>query len=159
VSRQFIETLDLRRVMSTLGGNVNLDEFTQLSNAFWQFPIDYNLDRKLDLTDVTSFMSLYSSTNNGDFDSDDIVNAADFTFIRDNKFKFVGGEAIAASAGFGDANMDGRIDTFDFRAIANSFNRENISVQERWSSGDFTLNGRVTIKDFTLAALNFASRD
>jgi hypothetical protein len=51
----------------------------------------------------------------------------------------------------GDANLDGKVDTLDFNALAASFGKTG----QRWSKGDFTYDGVVDTLDFNSLAANF----
>jgi hypothetical protein len=52
---------------------------------------------------------------------------------------------------FGDANLDGTVDTLDFNALAANFGKGG----QRWSKGDFNYDGQVDTLDFNYLASNF----
>jgi hypothetical protein len=60
---------------------------------------------------------------------------------------------IVMYASYGDANLDGTVDTSDFVAMARNFN----SGTGVWSSGDFNYDGVVNAMDFNALASNFGS--
>jgi hypothetical protein len=51
----------------------------------------------------------------------------------------------------GDSNLDGKVDSSDFTAMAQNFN----SSSAVWQSGDFNYDGTVNALDFNLLATNF----
>jgi autotransporter-associated beta strand protein len=53
---------------------------------------------------------------------------------------------------YGDANLDGTVDTVDFNLLAASFSQSN----QIWGQGDFNYDGAVDTVDFNLLAANFA---
>lgn len=90
---------------------------------------------------------------NADLNGDSRVDLADFDFFRQNARSSAANNFIRRSAGPGDADSNGRIDNLDIRALTESFNQYG-----EWRSGDFTMNGRVTIQDFALAAANVLTK-
>src|SRR5262249_13394454 len=52
---------------------------------------------------------------------------------------------------YGDANLDGTVDTVDFNNLASNF-----SLAGNWSQGDFNFDGVVDTVDFNLLASNFS---
>lgn len=52
---------------------------------------------------------------------------------------------------WGDANLDGTVDTLDFNSLAANFGR----IGQRWSKGDFNFDGIVDTLDFNNLAANF----
>jgi len=149
MSRQvMIEALDGRRMFSNVSGTVNLDDFTTLSAFFGVSPFHWR---------GGSVNAGYDNISNLVLNRDNRVVLTDFTFIRDNPDWFADGPSIADSAGFGDANIDGRIDKFDVRQLGANFNK-NVFREESWTRGDFTLNGRVDLRDFAVAAASAATK-
>ena len=53
---------------------------------------------------------------------------------------------------YGDANLDGAVDTIDFNNLAANFSGSSKS----WSQGDFNYDGSVDTVDFNLLASNFS---
>ena len=53
----------------------------------------------------------------------------------------------------GDANRDGRINTFDFNTLASNFNKTGMTL----SKGDFNYDGKVNALDFNALATKFGS--
>jgi dockerin type I repeat protein len=53
---------------------------------------------------------------------------------------------------YGDANLDGTVDTIDFNLLAASFSQTG----KVWFSGDFNYDGSVDTTDFNLLASNFS---
>jgi autotransporter-associated beta strand protein len=56
---------------------------------------------------------------------------------------------------YGDANLDGTVNSTDFAAIASHFNQSS----NTWPDGDFNYDGRVNALDFNALAANFASTE
>src|SRR3954452_6266289 len=52
---------------------------------------------------------------------------------------------------FGDANLDGTVNTTDFNLVASNFGTGG----KRWVNGDFNYDGNVNTPDFNLLASNF----
>jgi len=143
MSRQvMIEALDGRRMMYNWMDGIRLGG-------------DFNYDGIVDLSKFTKLASNFGV--DGDRNADNVVDSADFDYIRTNADKFANGARIANSAGFGDANFDGRVDKYDIRQIGANFN-QNFSISQQWSRGDFTMNGRVELRDFALAVANAAGK-
>jgi len=53
---------------------------------------------------------------------------------------------------YGDANLDGKVDTIDFNLLAANFGQSGKS----WFNGDFDYSGTVNTIDFNLLASNFS---
>src|SRR5206468_3676501 len=53
---------------------------------------------------------------------------------------------------FGDANLDGTVDTTDFNNLASNFSGSG----KVWTQGDFNYDGTVDTTDFNLLASNFS---
>lgn len=54
---------------------------------------------------------------------------------------------------YGDANLDGKVNTADFTALAAAFN----SASGTWQTGDFNYDGVVNLLDFNAVAVNFGA--
>src|SRR5206468_5309405 len=52
---------------------------------------------------------------------------------------------------FGDANLDGKVDTLDFNSLASNFGGSG----KVWSQADFNYDGKVDTLDFNQLASNF----
>ena len=55
---------------------------------------------------------------------------------------------------YGDANVDGNVNTSDFTLLASNFNVASGGV---WAMGDFNYDGKVNALDFNALATNFGS--
>src|SRR5204863_4408706 len=53
---------------------------------------------------------------------------------------------------YGDANLDGTVNTTDFNLLASNFGATNL---KHWFQGDFNYDGAVNTTDFNLLAGNF----
>src|SRR5207247_10459626 len=68
------------------------------------------------------------------------------------------GQSVDATAvlvrytAYGDANLDGSVDTVDFNALAANFSQSG----KRWIHGDFNYDSVVDTTDFNLLASNFS---
>jgi autotransporter-associated beta strand protein len=60
-------------------------------------------------------------------------------------------EVVVGYTYFGDANLDGTVNTVDFTTLASHFN----STSENWELGDFNYDGNVNALDFNAIASNF----
>jgi autotransporter-associated beta strand protein len=60
-------------------------------------------------------------------------------------------EVIVGYTYYGDANLDGAVNTLDFTALAANFN----SISGIWEQGDFNYDGKVNGLDFNAIASNF----
>ena len=60
-------------------------------------------------------------------------------------------ECNGGPAYYGDANLDGVVNSLDLNAVATNFGASS----KIWSDGDFTYNGNVDINDFNVLAGNF----
>jgi len=102
----------------------------------------------------------------GDFNEDHVINAADIDLLQHNKGNAdfdLNGDGTADQAdtdtlirtilgtNYGDANLDGVVDTLDFNRLAANFGQSS----RGWSDGDFTGEGVVDTTDFTQLAANF----
>jgi hypothetical protein len=59
---------------------------------------------------------------------------------------------IVATVSTGDANLDGKIDLFDFNRLASNFGG---TIGKVWSDGDFNYDSQTNLTDFNLLAGNF----
>src|SRR5206468_12596212 len=55
---------------------------------------------------------------------------------------------------FGDANLDGKVDTLDFNSLASNFGGSG----KVWSQADFNYDGKVDTLDFNQLASNFGQQ-
>jgi autotransporter-associated beta strand protein len=55
---------------------------------------------------------------------------------------------------YGDANLDGQVNSVDFNAVAAAFNTASGGV---WTTGDFNYDGRINALDFNAVASNFGA--
>ncbi len=60
---------------------------------------------------------------------------------------------VVAYTYYGDANLDGTVDTSDFMALATNFG----STSATWQTGDFNYDGKVNALDFNAVATNFGA--
>jgi len=104
---------------------------------------DINRDGEIDIADLDALVeAIDSNSTNGKYDMDDdgVVDGDDFAHWIESIFQ----------TGIGDANLDHKVDAFDFAALAGNFNQNGT-----WSQGDFNGNGFVSAFDFSLLAENF----
>jgi hypothetical protein len=89
-------------------------------------------------------------------------NVASFTFsgyplgLPDGNYHAAlnGGAAFDFSVLLGDANHDGRVDSLDFTALAQNFNK---GTGVSWSKGDFNFDGVVNALDFDALATRYGA--
>ncbi len=136
-----IESLEHRRLFSVL-------DLTYIVGA-----TDYTSPVTLPIVNSLPPISPAPQPRNADLNGDSRVDLADFDYFRQNARSSAANNFIRRSAGPGDADSNGRIDNLDIRALTESFNQYG-----EWRSGDFTMNGRVTIQDFALAAANVLAK-
>lgn len=120
---------------------------------------------------ISQFVYYYSSTEDGDFNSDGMLDAADVDQLsaviseltNDKPFDVTGDDRVDeldrqtwvqsekfANTFFGDANLDGVVNFPDFLTLSASFGSEG-----GWGAGDFDGNGEVNFPDFLQLSQNF----
>lgn len=151
-----IESLETRQHFAVVDQVADIFDFAQLAGHFnssgnWVSGgsvAEPGIGAFLDL--ASHFPSLGQvSERNADLNGDSRVDLADFEHFCETAISSAGNNFIRNSAGPGDSDGNGRIDKFDIRAMSASFNEYG-----NWQNGDFTMNRRVNIQDFALAAAN-----
>lgn len=140
-----IESLETRRLLS--GYAFLASNFNQSSS--WMAG-DFNYDGLTNISDFSELVAQFNANEAAaDVNGDSRVDLADFDHFCETAVDSVANSLIRNSAGPGDSDGNGRIDKFDIRALGASFNSHG-----DWQNGDFTMNRRVDIQDFALAAAN-----
>lgn len=122
-----------------------LSDFDALLNPVTTLAGDFDDDGWLTIVDIDLLSSeVLAGTNQTSFDltEDSIVDDADRrAWVED-----------LAGTFFGDADLDGNVQFFDFLALSNSFGRPG-----GWAQGDFDGNGEVAFTDFLILSDNFGN--
>ncbi len=119
--------------------NVSIIRLSAASDA------DLDGNGVIDCLDVDALVAeIVTQSHSADFDltGDGLVNTADLDFWLAEAGNVNLGPG--ATYLYGDANLDGTVDTSDF----NLWNANKFTVTSGWCSGDFTADGVVDIADF-----------
>jgi hypothetical protein len=132
------------------GGN-NYDGY-QGSISITTLPGDFDLDGDLDNVDIDTLLHatqgpIPPAQAKFDLNSDNVVIAAPYAPNSDSD---VWVQTLRHTR-YGDANLDGRVNSQDFAVLASHYNQSG----QGWAEGDFNGNGKVNALDFNQIAKNF----
>jgi fibronectin-binding autotransporter adhesin len=69
------------------------------------------------------------------------------------------GAVTVADAYYGDATLDGTVDSLDFNQLATNFNKAGLlAADSPWLRGDFNYDGNVNVLDFNALASNYGKQ-